>query len=64
MNPSLLEGFECGGLSMAESRFGATFGECPALAVASLDQQELDSAVAETVANRSDLFAPAMLAEL
>jgi len=64
MNPSLLEGFDGGGLGMAESWLGAAFGECPAFALAGLDQQELDSAVADPVANRSDFFALATLAKL
>ncbi|MGB8730332.1 MAG: hypothetical protein WCC99_03730 [Candidatus Sulfotelmatobacter sp.] len=63
MNPSLLECFERGCLSMGESRFGATFGEGPAFTVARLDQQELDSAVADPVAHRGDLFAFTILAK-
>ncbi len=63
MNPSFFERFECSCLSMGESRFGAAFGEGPAFAVACLDQQELDSATTDPVANRGDLFAFTILAK-
>jgi hypothetical protein len=57
MNPRLLECFNRRRLSVGEPRFCAPFREYPTPAAAGFDQQELDRASADPVADRSDLFA-------
>ena len=57
MNPRLLEGFNRRRLSVGEPRFRAPFRKYPTAAAAGFDQQELDRASADPVADRSDLFA-------
>ena len=64
MNPRFLEGFNRRCLSMGESRLRAALGEYPTSAAAGLNQQELDGAPAESIANRGDLFAFARFAKL
>ena len=57
MNSRLLECFNRRRLSVGEPRFRAPFREYPTPAAAGFDQQELDRASADPVADRSDLFA-------
>lgn len=57
MNSRLLECFNRRRLSVGEPRFRAPFREYPTPPAASFDQQELDRASADPVADRSDLFA-------
>jgi hypothetical protein len=57
MNSRLLECFNRRRLSVGEPRFRAPFREYPTPPAASFDQQELDRASANPVADRSDLFA-------
>ena len=57
MNPRLLECFNRRRLSVGEPRLCPPFREYPTPAAAGFDQQELDRASADPVADRSDLFA-------
>jgi hypothetical protein len=63
MDPSLLEGFEGGGLGVGQPRFGTAFGESPMCTVGP-NEQELDTTVVDAVTNGGDLIALPQLAKL
>jgi hypothetical protein len=64
MYSGLFERFQRRRLGMSQPWFRAALGKRPAPTASRPDQQELDTIAAPTVANRSNLFALAQLAEL
>jgi len=64
VNTCFFEGLESRSLGVRQPCFGAAFGECPASAAASTNQQKLDRALPQTITNGSDLFASAQFAQL
>ena len=63
MDSSFFEGLKGGSLGMGQTGLGAAFGKGPAPA-SSPDQQKLDSASANPVADGSHLFASAQPAKV
>jgi hypothetical protein len=56
MNSCFLEGLQRCRLGVGQPRFSAALGESPASAAARANQQELDAAAADPIANRGDVF--------
>src|ERR1700730_6090517 len=64
MNARFLKRLQRRRLRVSQSRFRAALGKSPAPAAACANQQELDSAAVNPVANRRDLLARAQFAKL